>query len=252
MKIDCVYTTHRRDLHWCSYSLQLLHKHLRGAFGVKVIANEDCKDVCSQWRLPRTEFIYVRPWPDNYAFKMFLTTSADQYSDAELILLLDSDHILLEPFYIDDLLDHGLPVIRYRNWDEDSNDTDLTVGLKIWGPPTERAMGVTLDREYMIAPPFTFWRDTFAKLRIRVEQVLGLPFEKAVYSDVPYNYKKFMEHPKVFADYEALGLYAAKFQPGRYKLIHHERGTYWPFRVFWSWGDWTPNLQARFDALLAS
>lgn len=251
MKIDCVYTTYRKDLHWASYSLQLLHKHLRGAFGVKVIANEDCEPVCSEWRLPRTKFIYVKPWPDNYAFKMYLTTTADQHSDADLIMLLDSDHILMEPFHIDDLLMHGLPIIRYFNWGDDPNDTNLTVGQKVWGPPTERALGVELDRCYMVAPPFVFWHDTFAKLRIRVEQIIGLPFEKAVYSDVPYNFKNFLKHPKVFCDYESLGLFASKFQPGRYVLQHHQRLVYWPWRVFWSHGDWTPTLQARFDKLLA-
>lgn len=251
MKIDFVYTTYRKDLHWCSYSLQLLHKHLRGAFGVKVLANEDCERVCSQWRVPRTEYIYVKPWPDNYAFKMFLTTTADQHSDADIIMLIDSDHILMEPFHIDDLLDHGNPIIRYLDWAEDPNDTCLTVGQKVWSGPTQRTTGLELDRDYMVAPPFAFHRDTFIKLRIRVEQITGLPFAKAVYSDVPYNYKKFMKHPKVFCDYEALGVFAVKMQPGRYSLVHHERHSHWPFRVYWSHEDWTPNLQARFDKMLA-
>lgn len=252
MTIDVVYTTHRRDLNWICYSIALLHKHLRGAFGIQVIANKDCKDVTDTWEFPRTRYHFVNPWPDTYAFKMFLTTSADLYSDADLILLMDADHILLEPFHIDDLLDKGLPILRYRNWDEDANDTDLTVGLKMWAAPTERTTGLKLDRNYMVGPPFSFWRDTFPKVRARVEQVMGLPFERAVYSDVPYDFRNFLAHPKVFCDYEVLGLFAAKFMPGRYSLQHHERGTHWPFRVYWSWGDWTPALQAKFDALLAA
>jgi hypothetical protein len=252
MTVDVVYTSYRKDLNWLCYSMQLLHKHLRGAFGVQVIVNRDCKDVTDTWGLPRTQYHFVDPWPDGYAFAMAQKASADKYSDADLILLMDSDHILLEPLHIDDLLEKGVPIIRYRNWDEDPNDTDLTVGLKVWGPPTERVMGVKLDKNYMIAPPFAFWHDTFPKLRARIEQVVGLPFEKAVFSDVPFDYRKFMKHPKVFCDYESLGLYAAKFQPGRYALVHQPRGTYWPLRVYWSHGDWNAALQAKFDALLAA
>lgn len=251
MTADFYYVTHRKDLAWISYSMQLLHKHFRGAFGVIVIADPDCEEVCSTWRLPRTKYVYAKPWPDGYSYKMYQVLMADQYSQADLIMLIDSDHILMEPFYFEDLLDKaGNPIIRYRRWDEDPNDTGLTVGLKVWGPPVERTLGVKLDHEYMIAPPFTFHRDTFPKVRTRVEQITGLPFERAVYSDVPFEYKKFLSHPKPFCDYEALGVYAAKFQPGRYSLQHYPRGQYWPFRVYWSHEDWNANLQARLDALL--
>lgn len=252
MTLSVVYSTYRKDLAWISYSMQLLHKFFRGAFDVIVLAEKDCEDVCSTWGFPRTKYVYTKPWGDGYAFAMYQKATADLHTDADLIALMDSDHILLEPMHFDDLLDKGNPIIRYRFWDEDPRDTSLTVGLQQWGPPTERVLGVKLDKDYMIAPPFLFHRDTFIKMRTRVEQVLGLPFDKAVYSDRHYDFRNFLKHPKVFCDYESLALYAAKFQPGRYSFVHHERGTYWPLRVFWSHGDWNEALRARLDALLAA
>jgi hypothetical protein len=244
--------TYRKDLSWICYSAQLLHKHFRAAFNTVICAEYDCEDVCKTWGLPRTTYHYTQPWPDGYAFCMYQKSMADQYTDSDLIMILDSDHILLEPAHLDDFLDHGKPVIRYRDWDEDPNDTGLLVGKQQWAPPTERVLGIPLDRDYMVGPPFIFWRDTFLKLRERVEDVTGLPFHDAVYSNQHYDYKNFLNHPKVYCDYEALGLFAAKFEADRYSLQHHPRGTPWPFRVYWSHGDWTPTLQAKLDALLAA
>jgi hypothetical protein len=252
MTLDVVYVTYRKDLAWICYSMQLLHKFFRGAFGVHVMAEEDCKEVTDTWALPRTTYHFTKPWKDGYAFAMYKKTMADQLTEADLIMLMDSDHLLLEPVYLEDLLDHGKPVIRYRNWDDDPNDPFLAVSKDHWAPPTERTLGIPLDRDYMVGPPFVFWRETFVKVRERVQDVTGLPFHDAVYSDKPYVYTNFLNHPKVYCDYEALGLYAAKFQPERYSLLHHERGTHTPFRVYWSHGDWTPALQQKLDNLLAS
>jgi hypothetical protein len=49
----------------------------------------------------------------------------------------------------------------------------LIVGKKIWGPPTERTLGVELDRDYMVGPPFIFWRDTFSLVRARIARNNG-------------------------------------------------------------------------------
>jgi hypothetical protein len=252
MTVDVVYVTYRKDLAWICYSLQLLHKFFRSAFGVHVMAEEDCKEITDTWALPRTTYHFSKPWPDGYAFAMYKKTMADQVSQADLIILMDSDHLLLEPIYLEDLLDHGKPIVRYREWDEDPNDATLAVSRQQWAPPTQRTLGMMLDRDYMVGAPFMFWRDTFSMVRNRIEEVTGLPFHDAVYSDQPYDYRHFLNHPKVYCDYEALGLYAVKFQSDRYSLVHHSRGTHMPFRVYWSHGDWTPSLQTKLDTLLSS
>jgi hypothetical protein len=252
VKLTVFYVTYRKDLCWIVYSAQLLHKHFRAAFDTVICAEEDCRDVCETWGLPRTTYHYTKPWPDGYAFAMYQKTMADQFTDADLICLMDSDHILLEPAYLEDFMDHGKPIIRYRDWDEDPNDPSLIIGQQQWAPPTERVMGSSLDKDYMVGAPFIFWRDTFLGVRNRVEEVTGLPFHDAVYSDRPYVYTNFLNHPKVYCDFESLGLYGAKFQADRYHLVHHPRGLHWPFRTYWSHGDWTPSLQARFDGLLAA
>jgi hypothetical protein len=252
MKLEVFYCTYRKDLIWICYSAQLLHKYFRGSFHTTICAEEDCQDVCSSWGLPQTTYLYHKPWTDGYAFAMYQKTMADTYTDAELIMVVDSDHLLLEPAYLQDFLDHEQPILRYRNWDDDPNDAMLAVSRQQWGPPTERCLGIPLDRDYMVGAPFIYWRDTFQGVRDRVEDVTGLPFHDAVYSDRAYDWRSFLTHPKVYCDYEALGLYAARFQPERYALVHHERGRHEPFRIYWSHGDWTPALQRKLDDLLVA
>jgi hypothetical protein len=109
---------------------------------------------------------------------------------------------------------------------------------------------MVLDRDYMRGPPFIFARKTFARMRERVEETTGLPFHDAVYSDKPYDYRSFLTHPKVFCDYEALGLYAAKFEPHNYTLVKQDPTQEWPFRVFWSYGDWNQPTRELLDSLL--
>lgn len=252
MKLEAFVVTYRRDLHWLCYSAQLLFKHFKADFNLHVVAEPDCEEVLKTWGLPSTTYHYVKPWPDGYAFAMYQKSIADTYCpDADLIFIFDSDHMLLGPTNLGNFMKDDKPIIRYREWNEDPNDNSLSEGKRQWGPPTYRVLGMPLDRDYMRGPPFLFWRETFKGLRNRVEEVTGLPFHDAVYSDRPYDYRSFLTHPKVYCDYESLGLFAAKFEPGHYHIAHDSKYEYWPFRVYWSHGDWNQHLQNQLDAMLA-
>lgn len=251
MKLGVFYCTYKPDLCWVVYSAQLLFKHLKADFKLTIVAEPDCEEICSKWGLPSTTYHYVEPWPDGYAFAMYQKSIADSYiDDADYIMLLDSDHMLMRPAELSTFMDGVKPIIRYREWDYDLTDSSLVEGKRQWVPPTEKALGIPLDRDYMRGPPFIFWRKTFARVRERVEEVSGLPFHDAVYSDKPYDYRSFLTHPKVYCDYEALGLYAAKFEAHNYTVVEQRPDENWPFRVFWSYGDWNETTRNTLDSLL--
>lgn len=252
MKLDVFYCSYKKDLSWLVYSVQLLQKHLKADFRVHLVLEPDCEEICSKWGLPSATYYYRVPWRDGYMWSMYTKTLADTYAtDSDLIMVLDSDHLLLEPARLEQFMDGNKPVIRWKSWNEDPHDGSLTEGYRQWAPPTERLLGIPLDRDYMRGPPFLFWRETFKAMRNRIEDVTGLPFHDAVYSDQPYDYRSFLSHQKTHCDYECLGLFASKFQPELYSLVHQPPDEHWPFRVFWSHGDWGPDLQAYFDKLLA-
>jgi hypothetical protein len=60
-----------------------------------------------------------------------------------------------------------------------------------------------------------------------------------------------MTHPMKLADFEALGLCAAKLEPDRYSFRHNEdRPKDWPFKLFWSHGGITPQIEAELEGYL--
>jgi hypothetical protein len=119
MNLDVVYVSYRKDLAWLCYSIQLLQKHLSGTYRIVVRLEPDCKEIVDHWGFTNVTYIYANPWPDGYHFAMFEKLCADNYTDTELIMLLDSDHLLLEPVPLENFFWENKPVIRYREWDED-------------------------------------------------------------------------------------------------------------------------------------
>jgi hypothetical protein len=114
-------------------------------------------------------------------------------------------------------------------------------------------MGLDLDREYMCGVPFIYWRETFQKTRYQIARTHRRSFFDCIYSDVPFSAATFMTHPMKLADFEALGLCAAKFEPDRYNFRHNtDRPKNWPFRLYWSHGGISPLDQAHWEALLST
>jgi hypothetical protein len=247
MRCDIVIVSHKRDLHWLSYCLQFLQKNWREP-NSKIIVRleEDCREIVKDWRVPVT-YRYVKKWPDGYTFQMYQKMISDDYSDADLLMLMDSDLMLLKPTKLSDLLQDGKPVIEYVDWEDDS----VKVAEQVWRGCTSQAMGIDLDRDYMIRTPSIYWRDTFSRVRQRIVRTTGKGFYESIYSDVPFTAENFMVHPMKIADFEALNLYAVKFQPEKYVLIRRdERQGEWPFHLYWSHGDWSPKVHELLEQTL--
>jgi hypothetical protein len=247
MKTSIVYISHRKDLVWLIYSLQLLFKHLRGEYEVVVRLDEDCRDIVNQWALP-VRFIYLQhPWPDGYSYAMYEKLIADDYVDhnTDVIWLLDSDHMLMRPAHVDDFFDEYKPILHYHEWEHLPEEYARVAQAK-WKEPTERALGVPLNRDYMSLPPMAFWMDTFLATRQRITFVNQKSLIDFGYSDIPFKAANFLDHRMTLCDYETLGLFAATFEPTRYAVRPVVKD--WPFKVFWSHGEFPQEI----DTLLHS
>jgi hypothetical protein len=236
MKVSIVYISRRKDLLWLVYSLQLLFKYLKGDFRVVVRLDEDCRQiVTTDWALPVRYVFLQRPWADGYSHKMYQVFIADDYvdQDTDVIWLLDSDHMLTRPVHVEEFFEGGKPLLHYKEF-RDLPEEYARVAQAKWREPTERALDVPLDRDYMVAPPFAFWMDTFRNCRQRITAVNGTSLIDLGYSDVPFKPENFMTHKMRLCDYETIGLYAATFEPDRYAI--RSAPANWPIRVCWSHG----------------
>jgi hypothetical protein len=248
MKISVVYISRRRDLTWLVYSLQLLFEFLKGSFQVVVRLDEDCRQlVTTEWNLPVRYVFLQRPWPDGYMHKMYQVFIADDYVDwdTDVIWLLDSDHMLTREAHVEEFFEGGKPLLHYKEF-SDLPPEYVQVTQAKWGEPTERALGIQLPRDYMVAPPFAFHLDTFRNCRQRITKVNAMSLVDVGYSEVPFRPENFLTHHMTLCDYETLGLYAATFEPDRYAI--RQAPANWPFRVCWTYGP----MPQEIDQLLHS
>jgi hypothetical protein len=251
MNVSIVMVSHRPDLPWLHYSLRLIQKYWMPKPPIVVRLEEDCRPAVECWMLEDgVEFYYVKPWPDGYTFQMYQKMTADDFTDAELIILWDSDVMLTAPANLDLLLspwrEGHLPIIEYQEWSDAATHSE-----KVWRGPTSRMMGLDLDREYMCGVPFIYWRETFSKTRYQIARTHRRSFFDCIYSTSPFSAKTFMTHPMKLADFEALGLCAAKVEPDRYNFRHNrDRPKNWPFKLYWSHGGLTDEIKGDLDSLL--
>jgi hypothetical protein len=245
MIADIVMVSHKPDLPWLSYSLRLILKYWKERGRIIVRLDENCREIVEKWPLD-VEFYYVKPWPDGYTFQMYQKMTADDFSDADLIILWDSDLMLTASADLSLLVDRCVPIIEYQEWDE-----AVTHSERIWRGPTSLMMGIDLDREYMCGVPFIYWRETFSKCRNQIARTHRRSFYDCIYSDTPFSAATFMTHPMKLADFEALGLTAAAFESDCYIFRHNkDRPKDWPWKLYWSHGGLTPEIRAELDALL--
>jgi hypothetical protein len=235
---DIITISCRRDLHWLYYAVRLLLKYWQHDSRLIIRLDQDCRDTVETWNLgERVVYLYLTdPWPDGYTYQMYLKMISDEVSDADLLLLNDSDLMLLEPASLDTLMVDGKPIVEYGDWSP--------VAERMWRGSTARVMGIDLPHDYMVGAPFLFWRDIFPKTRNRIAKTTGRSFRDAIYSAAPFSPGNFLNHPVTFSEHEALNLYAATFEPERYCIRSNaERPAKWPWKLFWSHGDWSPELE---------
>jgi hypothetical protein len=242
MKVSIVYVSYRRDLIWLVHSLQLLFKNLKGDFQVVVRLDADCHEVVKEWGLPVRYRYLHHTWPDGYAHAMYQKMIADDYVDwdTDVIWLLDSDHMLMRPAHLEEFFSDGKPIIHCAEFNDLPADYARVAQAK-WREPTERALGIPLDREYMITPPMAFYPDTFRSVRQRITAINNTSLIDFAYSDVPFKAEDFMDHKMTICDYETLGLYAATYEAHRYAVRPVPKEA-WPFRVYWSHGSFPSEL----------
>src|SRR5262252_8796043 len=99
MKIGVFYCSYKPDLVWLIYSIQLVQKFLAGDYGITVVLEPDC-DV-RDWGFKNVRYItHTRRQADGYQHAMAVKLSADSFTDADWIFILDSDHLLLGPWSV--------------------------------------------------------------------------------------------------------------------------------------------------------
>jgi hypothetical protein len=248
----------RSQLNWLCYCLQFLEKNwMDRAYEVVVMVDEDCKEVIRTWGpIKNVIYCYCQPWPDPYMHALWCKANADMFTRGDPIILLDCDTLLMEPVNLAEYIDGGerrvtkilLPYLEWRDRGDNGG------AQSIWPGIVKRSTGYDLDKDYMVSRPWIFARSTFYGARLMVEQHKNMPFYAATYSDHPYKWEEYARHPFTFCDLENLGLYAAKFQEGTYRVrdLAQWKGRRDCFKDYWSHTPWTAELVDHLEGHLTA
>jgi hypothetical protein len=211
------------------------------------MVDRDCADVVAYWEI-EAYYLFVDPWPDRYMHALWCKAYADRHTDAELILLMDSDHLMTEPCSLGNLMSEAKPVIEFLRWEE----PDRAVARRIWPRVVKESTGMELPVDYMVKPDWLFWRSTFAGARSLVERHRGKPFNEAVYSEAIYDWHQYEFHPFTFCDLQNLALYGDLFESEKYFLWDcRKQSRPNPIKDYWShtpFKDVQPELDRLLDA----
>lgn len=245
----------KEQLHWLCYNLQLLEKFWLewGKTEVIVKLDPDCEEPIRDWGVKGVRYIYEEPWPDAYMHALWSKAIADRYCTGDPIMLLDCDTFLIQPSSLGDFMMENKIALQYFPW-EMERDIGQQLARTLWPRVFKESTGLDLPCDYMVTRPWIFWRSTYAGARSLIEKHKNLPFDQAVYSEVPFDWHNYPNHPFKFCDLEALGYYAANHETGRYWVVDYRDHMLGDDRFvdMWSHTPWTPALQKRLDVILTS
>jgi hypothetical protein len=258
MRCDVVIKTWYNDLAFLSYALRFLEKNwLEPDSNVIVLANADCHRVIATWGFPpRFKYFYVNPWPDGNQFQTYLTLLYDNFSDAEMFVVLDSDTMLVRPTRLKDLFKDDKPVIHCEHFHEGLLE-DRVLAHKLWVPIMEHWLGQKPQADYMFAFPFLYYADSIAAVRRVITAKTGLGLLESLYSNAPFNPENFINHPFKFCEHNVISFYCALYEKERYyfrgidEITDQERAN-WPVKAFHSWTQWSADTQETLEGMLAA
>jgi hypothetical protein len=238
--VDVFVKTWWKDLSICCQALQFLERNWKHKnSNIIVLADRNCESVTKTWGVSeRVKFYFLDPWPDGNGFQQYLTLLLDEFSEADLYAIFDSDTMLVGPMDLSMLLEDGKPIHYYQPY-----LAEITNAQYKWSPIMERWLGVKPQADYMQGFPFLYRPDTIAAVRRLITSRTGSSVHDSLYSAVPYHGPaSFVAHPFKFCEHNVMGFYAALHERDRYVFKDLTTHPYrWPVKQYWSWG-WNQNM----------
>lgn len=163
MIVDIFIKTYHKDFIWLEYCLASIRKFATGFRKVIIVSDDDGNKIPSKFVEGLSADVYYTPvpkvYPDNpshgigYLWQQIVKLNWYNYTDADAVLILDSDWMLTVPTKPEDFMIDGKFTWGYRDWDK--------VGDAIcWKAPTELLLKTPVKYEAMSIAGFMLVRNT--------------------------------------------------------------------------------------------
>lgn len=214
--------------------LRSLQKHCTGIRHVIITIPEEQLDSLKPLNLTSERVIGVKGYKDDYLGQQITKLQAFRHSDADLLLMADSDNVYFKAFSPESYMRDGKPIFMMTPY------ADVGPAQK-WKPMTEKAVGFEVEYEYMRRLPALYFRNDFEAIWNYLTEKLGDP-EKYITSQ-PH---------REFSEYNVIGAYIHKFCAEKYYVLNTSTEAL-PEKFceqFWSWGGITPEVREQLEKFL--
>jgi hypothetical protein len=211
---DILIRTYPGDFCWLWHCLSQIERHAKGFRRVHIVVPEG--DAGPLGHLTK-EIIHECPrYQDDYLGQQVTKMLADTFTDADIILHMDSDVMLTRDTSPEDLMEDGQVVLYHEPYEKTGSP---------WQSVVAEILGWIPEHEFMRRHPFMYPRWLYGEVRRLIEQIHGMPFDRYVISR-PH---------RSFSEFNVLGAVAWKYFHGRFVWRLPENGQVHA-RQFWSWG----------------
>lgn len=230
--VDIFIRTYSKDLPWLQYALKSIHKFCRGFRNIIIVIPKSQLHFIEGFNLTKEKIFTCPDYKDDYLGQQITKLHADEYTDADYVFYGDSDTLVTQPITPKIFTRDGKPLILKTSYDK--------VGDAImWKDVTEKAIGCSVDFEFMRRHPFCYHTSTLKALRAHVKEKHGIELEDYI-----------QKQPR-FSEFNTVGAFADKFENDKYEFQNTDDGL--PplyMRQFRSWDGITSETLSEIESIL--
>ena len=157
-----------------------------------------------------------------YRMQMVVKLSWRDFTDADAVVITDSDTIFTGPFTPERMTPSGKPVWYYGDW---------SFGI-LWRSATELVVGAPMPFCCMREHPFIFTREATAGFIEYIDRRFGCSIHDLFFAGIV---------PGKFCEFEILGGYLRHIASHGYEVLPHQYLGI--VKQYWSWGGFTEEVQ---------
>lgn len=167
MTTDIFIKTYHKDFVWLPYCLKSIHKFSSGFRNIVIVADNDGHKIPDEYLIDNCKVYYVDlpvKRPSNvehglgYLWQQSIKLTWYNYSDADAVLIMDSDEMFTVPITPDSFKKDGKFKWNFRDWSK--------AGTGIcWRPSTDFILGINTQYDAMGITGFILQKETSIALK---------------------------------------------------------------------------------------
>lgn len=232
MTTDIFIKSYHKDFPWLSNCLRSIQRFGTGFRDIVIVI----PDTDNLDHLTIEKVVKVKEYGEGYMFQQSVKLHADLYTDADMIVQLDSDCVFTRPVSPESFMTEGKVDWLYTPWGNVGEDAK-----RAWGEVMRKCIGEDPPAEFMRRSSQMIPRWALQEFRGFIAERHGVGTEHYIMS----------QPGRHFSEFNCIGFYLWLHHHEKVNWINTEEGL--PpnlVRQFWSWGGLTKDVNREIQQIL--